>query len=163
MKKDVKIDYLFLDLQSCERCTGTDKVLEEVINMICPILELADFEVTYRKIEISTIEIAEKYRFLSSPTIRVNDLDIYSLVTETNCDCCSNISGTDVTCRVFKHEEQLYEVPHKGMLIEAILKAIFAQDGKIQETQYILPQNLKSFFEGKASKSKPCSCNEGCC
>lgn len=27
MKKEVKIDYLFLDLQTCERCIGTDKVL----------------------------------------------------------------------------------------------------------------------------------------
>lgn len=163
MKKEIKIDYLFLDLQTCERCIGTDKVLEEVLDIIQPILKLIDYQITYRKIEIQSIDIAEEYCFLSSPTIRVNDLDIYSSVTETECDCCSSISGTDVTCRVFKHEEQTYEVPPIEILAETILKAIFAPEIKKEDKQYAIPQNLKTFFEGKANKNKQCSCKNNCC
>ena len=39
MNKEVIIDYLYLDLQTCDRCIGTDKVLEEVISELTPALE----------------------------------------------------------------------------------------------------------------------------
>lgn len=30
-KKVIRIDYLYLDLKTCDRCVGTDEVLEAVI------------------------------------------------------------------------------------------------------------------------------------
>lgn len=163
IKKEVKIDYLYLDLNTCERCIDTDKVLEEALKVIQPILEFIDYEITYQKIEIQSIDYAEKYHFLSSPTIRVNGLDIYSSVSETKCECCSNISGNDITCRVFEHEEQIYEIPPIKILVEATLKAIFTTSNEIQDSNYEVPQNIKTFFEGKLSKEKACTCENGCC
>ncbi|MGI6071285.1 MAG: DUF2703 domain-containing protein [Blautia sp.] len=163
MKKAVQIEYLFLDLQTCDRCMGTDQVLEEVIEAISPALELADYHLEYHKVEMSTAQIAEQYRFLSSPTIRVNGRDICSSVKENACGCCGEISGTDVDCRVFEYEGQTYEVPPKAMLAEEILRSIFAPaDGQGCDC-YSLPVNLKTFFDGKSKKSGSCSCKGGCC
>lgn len=161
--KEVKIDYLYLDLETCERCIDTNKVLEEALKVIRPILEFIDYQLIYRKIEIQSIDYAEKYHFLSSPTIRVNGLDIYSSVSETRCECCSKISGKDISCRVYKQEEQIYEIPPIKILVEAILKAIYTTSNEIQDSNYEVPQNIKNFFEEKFSKEKACTCENGCC
>lgn len=163
MKRKITIDYLYLDLQSCERCIGTDMKLEEVLRLIQPLMKLIDYQITYRKIQIQSIELAEKYHFLSSPTIRINDVDINSSVIESECDCCSNISGAAVNCRVFKHEEHTYEIPTVEMLTEAILKAIFCKEVVTRDNKYLLPQNLRKFFEGKEKKNNQCSCKNDCC
>ncbi|MDY6969028.1 MAG: DUF2703 domain-containing protein [Spirochaetota bacterium] len=157
----ILIEYLFLDLETCDRCIGTERVLDEVIFTITPALQLAGYQVEYKKIEIETDEMAFHYKFFSSPTIKVNGFDICSSVKENNCDCCSEISGTDVDCRVFIYNRKTYEVPPKEMLANKILSSVFKGnvDGYVGE--YNLPENLKAFFRGKGSKG--CSCGENCC
>ena len=104
MAKVVKVEYLYLDLKSCDRCIGTDGVLDEVMTVLAPVLKIAGYEVEYNKVEMITEELASEYSFVSSPTIRVNGKDICQSVSENNCGCCSEISGTDVDCRVFEFE-----------------------------------------------------------
>lgn len=161
--KTVQIDYLFLDLQVCERCIGTDQILEEVIEELTPALNLAGYSIEYHKVEISTEQLAVKHRFLSSPTVRVNGVDICSEVSESSCGCCSQISGTDVDCRVFEYEGKLYELPPKQMLAEAILRNMFATGPETDCCCYELPENLRVFFEGKAKKEAGCSPEKCCC
>jgi len=161
-EKKLLVDYLYLDLQTCSRCIAADKVLDEVMVTLTPALQLAGYEVVYRKIEMTTAEIAKQYAFLSSPTIRVNGHDICRSVKENSCGCCSDISGTDVDCRVFEYEGEIYEVPPKAMLAEAILQAVFGRpDSSCSCGGYQLPDNLKDFFDGKESKPK-CSCGGTC-
>lgn len=160
-KKEVNVEYLFLDLNTCDRCIGTDEVLEDVLNDITPTFELAGYTVNYKKIEISTPELAEKYRFLSSPTIRVNGKDICETVMESDCGCCGDIAGVSVDCRVFEYEGKTYEVPTKEMLADAILKAFYAP-ADCSCTTYQIPENLKRFFEGKKNNESNCSCGCSC-
>lgn len=167
-EKSVKIEYLYLDLTTCNRCIGTDQALDEVVEQLRPVLELAGFSVEYRKTEITTPELAIQYRFLSSPTILVNGKDICPTVTESACGCCSEISGTDVNCRVFEYEGKSYEVAPKEMLAKEILKAVFSESNACFCGGYELPDNLKSFFDGKEQKTKSDSCRcdsmkSGCC
>ena len=165
MNKQVKIEYLYLDLVVCDRCVGTDQVLDDAVSAIKPVLEMAGYTIDYQKKEMSTISDAIEYKFLSSPTIRVNDRDICSEVKENDCGCCGDISGTAVTCRVFTYEGKDYEVPPKAMLVEAILKAVFgAETENAKEEIYNVPQNLKDFYRGKFEKSGGCCCGgSGCC
>jgi len=128
-KKNLDIDYLYLDLETCDRCIGTDNVLDEVMIALTPALKIAGFNVKYNKVEIKNKELAEQYQFLSSPTIRVNEQDICQSIEENRCGCCSDISGTDVNCRVFEYNETAFEVPPKEMLAESILNAIFGKSG----------------------------------
>lgn len=125
--KKIIVEYLYLDRETCDRCVGTDNALDEVMKVLIPTLSIAGFEVEYNKIEMKTAEIAEQYKFISSPTIRVNGHDICKSIVENNCGCCSDISGTDVNCRVFEYDGELYEVPPKEMLAKAILNAVFEQ------------------------------------
>ena len=162
-EKSVLIEYLYLDLHTCDRCIGTDKVLDEVMAVLTPALELAGYSVVYAKLEMSTPEVAEHYRFLSSPTIRVNGADICDRVVESDCHCCGEISGTQVDCRVFEYEGNSYEIPPKAMLAEAILKAVFAPGKPDGSGAYVLPENLKRFYEGKLAKSGCCCCGGNCC
>jgi len=152
-KKKIVVEYLYLDLETCDRCIGTDDVLDEVMMTLTPALKIAGLEVEYNKIEMKTAEIATQYKFLSSPTIRVNGQDICQSVAENSCGCCSDISGTDVSCRVFEYNEETYEVPPKEMLAEAILNAVFGQlETACSCGEYELPENLREFFEGKKNK-----------
>mgnify|MGYP002411142615 CR=1 FL=1 len=161
MNKKVIIDYLYLDLQTCDRCIGTDTVLEAVVAELTPALELAGFAVTLRKTEIKTAHMAKEYRFLSSPTIRVNGHDICSTVSESSCACCGDISGTDMDCRVFEYEGKNYDVPPGAMLAEAILRGVFLPMHESRDC-YSLPANLKIFFRGKERKQAACCCKSGC-
>lgn len=161
-KKEVKIDYLYLDLNTCDRCIGTDSVLEDVIVELTDAFKIAGYDISYNKVEISSEELAVEYKFLSSPTIRVNGIDICDDVKESDCGCCGEISGTQVDCRVFEYEGEMYEVPPKAMLAEAILKNAFAE-GHIENCCcYEIPENLKSFFKGKNEKQN-CCCSTCCC
>lgn len=161
-EKKVIVEYLFLDLQSCDRCIGTDAALDEVMATLTPALKLAGFEIEYSKLEMKTAELAAKYQFLSSPTIRVNGQDICGSVKENSCGCCSEISGTDVACRVFEYKGESYDVPPKEMLAGAILKTAFGAADSCSCGGYQLPDNLKTFYEGKTGKSA-CSCGGSCC
>ena len=159
-EKSLVIEYLYLDLTTCDRCMGAEAVLDEVVAVLKPALELAGFCVDYKKQEMTTKEIATQYKFLSSPTVRVNGVDIFGEVKESDCGCCGDIAGVAVDCRVFEYEGKTYEVPTKEMLANLILRNLFAESDCRDDT-YELPENLKRFYEGKASKSSCCSC--GCC
>jgi hypothetical protein len=162
-EKKVVVEYLYLDLQTCERCIGTDSILDEVMLVLTPALELAGFTVEYRKIEMKTAEIAIQHRFVSSPTIRVNGQDICKSVAENDCGCCSEIGDTDVQCRVFEYNGKTFEIPPKEMLGEGILQLVFGQSGGERSCdKFKLPENLKNFFDGKETKSG-CSCQSNCC
>ena len=161
--KTVLVEYLYLDLNTCERCVGTDGELKDVLNTLSPAFALAGYTVEYRKIEMTTREIATAHRFLSSPTIRVNGRDLCASVAENDCGCCGEISGTQVDCRVFEYGGETYEVPPKAMLAEGILTVVFGEKcEKALESVYTLPENLKSFYDGKQTKTG-CGCGQGNC
>ena len=161
-KKEVKIEYLYLDLNTCDRCIGTDTVLEEVIDELAPAFELAGYSISYEKIEVASEQIAIEKRFVSSPTIRVNGHDICDDVAESDCGCCGEISGTQVDCRVFEYEGEFFEVPPKAMLAEAILKNAFKEEAVNTCCCFEVPENLKKFFDGKKEKQSCCCCSSCC-
>ena len=159
--KKVLVEYLYLDLNTCERCIGTDLELVEVLDVLTPALRLAGYDVQYKKVEMSTAELAQQYHFLSSPTIRVNGLDIGGPVKENDCGCCSDISGTDVDCRVWETEGQTYEVPPKELLAEEILRIVFTKtEAGCGCSAYELPDNLETFYIGKVRSG--CDCGGAC-
>ena len=152
-KKRLLVEYLSLDLNTCDRCAGTDKVLEQVLVILKPALDLAGYEIDYRKYEMATAETARQYRFESSPTIRVNGKDIFGTVIESRCGCCGDIAGTEVDCRVFEHNGRIYEVPTKEMITNAIIASLHSAP-EPENTNYALPENLRRFYEGKLKKSE---------
>ncbi len=160
-KKTVLVEYLYLDLNTCERCIGTDLELVEVLDVLTPALQLAGYDVQYKHIEMTTLELARQYRFLSSPTIRVNGVDIGGPVKENDCGCCSDISGTEVDCRVWEAGGQIYDVPPQELLAEEILRRVFGHEERgCGCDAYVMPENLVTFYQGKEGGC--CSCGGDC-
>lgn len=170
IKKSVTIDFLYLDLSVCTRCQGTDNSLDEAIEAVYGVLKETGIEVLVNKINVISEELAVKYKFISSPTIRVNGHDIQMEVKESLCESCGDLCGSDVDCRVWVYEGKEYTEPPKAMIIEGILKEIYGNNSnEYVEEKYGIPENLKKFYtimklKGGSSKTKSdgscCSKNE---
>lgn len=150
--KQLAIDFLYLDLNTCERCMATDETLKQALEVLSGVFDTLRLEAKINSVNITSKELAEEYRFISSPTIRVNGVDICSELVESNCADCGDLCGDSVDCRVFVYEGKNYEQPPVPMIVDGILKAIYGEQSQ-EEDAYTLPNNLKRFFTGKS----------GCC
>ncbi len=155
--KQLLIDFLYLDLNTCERCMATDETLKQALHVLSGVFDTLGLEVRINSINITSRELAEEYRFISSPTIRVNGVDICTELVESNCVDCGDLCGDSVDCRVFVYEGKEYERPPVPMIVDGILKAIYGGQPQTAET-YMLPDNLERFFTGKSG-----CCDSGCC
>lgn len=160
-KKKIVIDFMYLDLSVCERCQGAEGSLEEAIDEVKRVLELTGVEVVVNKIHIDSEEKAIRYRFVSSPTIRINGKDIQLVTKESLCESCGDLCGDEVDCRVWVYNGREYNVPPKAMIIDAILREVYSsKDDKSksneEEQDYELPENLKKFFAAMRKKDKGC-------
>ena len=144
-QKEVRIDFLYLDLNTCDRCSGTERALDEAVSNVRPALSAAGYDVTVRKTLIDTRNTAIEWGLQSSPTIRVNGHDI-APVQETQCKCCGDICGDDVDCRVWTYQGQEYTAPPKALIAEAILTYFSAP--AVEPTPCALADNLERFFQG---------------
>ena len=87
-KRTIVIDFLYLDLNVCEPCQGTEAILDEAVKDIANILESTGVEVIVNKINVSNEELAIRFKFVSSPTIRLNGRDIQLEIKESSCKTC---------------------------------------------------------------------------
>ena len=133
-EKVVVIEYLYLDLNTCERCVKTEKVLESVVDELRHAFKIAGYSLEYHKVLIETAEMATAYRFLSSPTIRVNGRNICNFLKVNNCGYREDIAGAPLT----------------EMIAEEIIKWAMAPHlPSFLLDEYVLPDDLKKFFDGK--------------
>lgn len=153
-RKTVVVDFLYLDLTVCDRCQGTDKRVDEAIKRCRPVLAACGYDIALNSVVIDSEWLAEQYRFYSSPTVRVNDVDICPSIEENDCDCCRDISDFDVKCRLFPFNGTYYEVPPTDLLVRGIMEVVLQGRETPQpgEQAYELPENLAGFFEGKRKK-----------
>lgn len=177
INRTLKIDYMYIDLNTCTRCTGTDQNLEAALSDVANILNETGVEVIVNRVLVQTEEQALELGFVSSPTIRVNDQDIQLNGKETHCESCGDICGDEVDCRVWTYRGKEYNVAPKAMIIEAILKAIYGSNEQVKEIKHNkveeVPENLKKFFKAKhgkdvkKTKNNCCSssncCDSSCC
>lgn len=143
-QKQVVIDFLYIDLNVCDRCLGTETALDTAVAAVTPALTAAGYSVMVNKQLIRTPEQAMALGFVSSPTIRVNGRDIAE-VDETPCACCGDICGSAVDCRVWHYDGDTYDAPPKELIVESILR-LFALP-PVAPQPCDLPDNLAAFFQ----------------
>ena len=114
--RKLQIDFLFLDLTSCTRCRGTDRSLNEALIVVADVLHAAGIAVEVTKVHVATEELARAWRFVSSPTIRVNGSDIALDLRESSCgsEACTDGCGDQIACRVWVYRGQEYTEPPTG-------------------------------------------------
>ena len=69
-KRTIDLEFLYLDLNTCTRCVGTNENLETALQSVADVLALTNTAVTVRKILIENEEQALAHQFVTSPTIR---------------------------------------------------------------------------------------------
>lgn len=135
--KKLEIDFLYLDLSTCERCQATDKVLDEALDELREELKNVK-EIKVNKIKIMSDEEAKKHNFVRSPTIKINSVDIEEILTgkleekDNYCescagvcgDACSEVSGGGTKCRIVEYRGKTYEAVPKEMIKDAIRKVL---------------------------------------
>lgn len=151
-KKDLVIDFLFLDLSQCTRCQGTDDTLEKALKVVASQLEETGYRVLVNKVKIDTELLAREYKFLTSPTIRVNGMDIQLDIVESNCESCGDLCGDTVDCRVWIYQGKEYDIPPNELIIESIMNVIEKDEMVDVDATYVMPENLVKFFKAMDNK-----------
>jgi hypothetical protein len=164
---------MYLDLETCTRCLGTDANLEAALTQVHQILDAAGADVSVRKTLVASAEQAEALGFVSSPTIRVNDQDIALELRESNCGECGEACACEgsIDCRVWVWQGQEYTEAPPAMIVDAILREVYrgAQRPAAPVPAGVAPENLARFFAGKerlvAEVANCCSPTEqaACC
>ncbi|NPV89519.1 MAG: DUF2703 domain-containing protein [Firmicutes bacterium] len=150
-KRSLEIEFMYIDLEVCTRCLGTESNLEVAISEVAQILKATGVEVTVKKILVEDEEQAIKLGFVTSPTIRINGHDIQLDFKESLCESCGDVCGDMVDCRVWIYQGKEYTEAPKAMLIDAILREVYGGSKTSSERPKIteLPENLRNFFLAK--------------
>jgi len=174
-KREMKVDYLYIDLSTCNRCLGTDTALYEAIRDTNQILKTSGIELTLTKTLVETEEQAAELGFLTSPTIRINGRDMQEDFQESVCESsCGVVEEGGVLCREWNYQGKIHNTAPKGMIVDAILKQVYAGEQEpLPEGSYRipvkkLPANLKNWFVAlhkseQEGATADADCGTSCC
>lgn len=161
----IEIDFMYIDLEVCERCRGTDANLEAALAQVSSVLEAAGREPIVRRTLVTSEEQARALGFVSSPTLRVNGRDIALELRQSRCDSCESCScnGT-VECRVWVWQGQEYTEAPRAMIVDAILQEAYGGlTPQAVSAAVDVPENLQRFFAGKAQALSAQEAPAACC
>jgi hypothetical protein len=154
-KKQISIEFLYLDLEGCDPCKASEKAVVSALEEVAAVVRATGAEITLEQIHVESLEQAVALGFQTSPTIRINGRDLQLDFKESHCRTCSELSGTETNCRVWNFQGKEHKSLPKEMLIEAVLREIFggaaaeSEPDKIVRDENAL-KNLQSFFESKS-------------
>jgi len=153
-KRQVVIDFLYLDLEVCTWCKGTGDSLEGALAQVENVLQAGGVAVVVNRIHVDSEDKAMRHRFASSPTIRVNGRDIQMEGKESKCESCGDLCGDDVNCRIWLYQGKEYTSPPPAMIVDAILREVYGQPVAAAESgePFVLPDNLRKFFRAMQNK-----------
>jgi len=83
----------------------------EVAKTIEEVLKESKIKALVKRVKVSSEDEAKRLRFLGSPTVRINGVDIDPMVKET--------TGA-IGCRVYMYQGKMYEFPPKDMIVKAV-------------------------------------------
>jgi hypothetical protein len=156
----IEIEFLYVDIESCTRCKGTDANLTTALQMARSLLDAVDARVTVRKTLVDSEQLAVELGLISSPTIRINGREIDVDLRESHCEDCTEICGCgeDIACRVWRYKGEDYEVAPVSVLLNAIMSAVYAPLRADEHTPRprALSENLRKVFAAKQESTKVC-------
>jgi Domain of unknown function (DUF2703) len=164
--RTLEIEFLFLDLDTCTRCRATDATLLAAIERTRPALEAAGVAVTITKILVASEAQAQALGFVSSPTIRINGVDIAGELVESACDSCSETCACNggVDCRDWLWRGERSHEPPLGLIVEAIMGHAGGPDPASPPmsapSSATVPANLRQYFAATGAESACCGNNE---
>ncbi len=122
-------------------------------------LTAAGVEVEVRKVHIRSEAEARSWRFVSSPTVRINGIDIAFELRESSCgsEACVDGCGDQIACRVWMFGGREYTEPPVELIVDAILHDVYgAPAGADPLQQYEVPENLRRFSSQASRRRRSC-------
>lgn len=148
-RQHIKIEYLYLDDRVCSRCMETKEILASALAKLKTVLSEAGYAFDVETIWIDSPEKAKRHRLRSSPTIRVNGVDLSPDVVESDCPDCGTLCHTAMTCRAWTDERGVASVPTVGLLMRLILQSVFSETKQDENGPYEMPDPIRRFFAGR--------------
>lgn len=150
-RREMKLEFLYLDEAACEPCGATSANMEEAVKAAQGPLEAMGVNLRIEKKHITSREVAVAERLLSSPTIRVDGVDIDPAVTEDDCPSCGTLAGDDtkVDCRVWHWRGEVFPAAPVGKIVESLMVAVTREPEMLEAGDFTLPENLQRFFVSK--------------
>jgi len=164
--KTLIIELLALDLAVCDRCGGTLSNAKTALKAVEPAMAALGIQAVLSETLVESEQQAERLRFTSSPTIRIDGGDITGTTAESSCGSCTDLSGgaEAIECRIWPWQGKVYEVAPVAQIAEAILRAAVAPDTRPVPAGWNgVPANIRAFLKGKAKRESERAANEHCC
>lgn len=164
----LRIEFLFLDLETCGRCRGTDRNLASALEVVRDSLAASGIDADVDRIHVTSAKQARELRFQSSPTIRVNGRDIALELRESSCgsEACTDGCGESIACRVWVYAGEEHTEPPVAMIVEAILREVnraATAEPEPEAEPYRLPENLERFFADRHAAVAGVPAHRDCC
>jgi hypothetical protein len=152
----IEMELLAIDLTTCGRCTGTLDNIERAIDIVRPVLDVLGIQLSVTKRVVESEAQARQYKFVTSPTVRINGRDIAFETLESHCEACTDLSNCDeaTDCRVWRYRGEEHAEAPVGLVVEGILREIFGgHSDAVGDTPAYrgVPENLRRFFRSKSS------------
>ena len=116
----LKIEFLYYDKNSCERCRVSSKSLSATMSELRNVIKTSPEEIILKETKLPASKL------LQSPTILINGKDVETLVngkkdrTSNECSDCCSLVGRSVNCRSFTYRGRKYDYIPRAMISEAI-------------------------------------------
>lgn len=123
--RDVGVEFLYLDRETCDRCRGTEAAVESALAAVRPALALAGVGVVLDRVHVESAATAEAVGLSVSPTVRVDGRDVQPDFETTDCGCGG---GSPVPCRVWRHDGRTHERAPAGLVADAVLRAAYRDE-----------------------------------
>ena len=165
----LEVELLALDLGACGRCTGTRTNVRAVLALARDLWHEVGTDLVYRETIVGTADEAERLRFASSPSVRINGRDIAAEFRESSCADCGELCGCNgsVNCRIWVWQGKEYSEAPRGLLLDALFRA-YGEPGPAADAAsapFRLPENLRTFFAArdKQKQRESTCCDESAC
>jgi FAD/FMN-containing dehydrogenase len=118
----VVLEVLYLDQDTCEPCHRTTDAAESAAAALSEHLREQGRTLEVRTIHVTDVEQARALGFVSSPTVRVDGVDIELAVREQSCATCGHLAGEPIACRTFLWQGVPYSSPPAEMITYRVLE-----------------------------------------
>lgn len=118
----VELEVLYLDAQTCDPCRATTDAVDVAAAALAEHLRAGGRTLAVRHVHVTDQEQAETLGFVSSPTVRVDGVDIELDLREQHCGSCSVLAGERVDCRTFEWQGVRYPAPPAEMITYRVLE-----------------------------------------
>lgn len=163
--RTLTVDFLFLDREDCERCSGAEESLRDAIEAVADLLARLGVEIVVRNVHVEDEAAARRTRLEISPTIRIDGRDVQPEYAESACESCGDLcgcggrcaDGDGVSCRVWLYRGEEYTTPPVELIVEALLRGALSArppaNPPQETTDYRLSDDLGRFFGNSPSVS----------